>query len=179
MRIGLTALVAAILTGYAVSSAHAQEPSFVDRLELNPDETCSAGAPEAGAVVALALRGARGDNYVRTGNADVPRLAVRGPVTDAFGVLQIIETATDGAVAIYSPAHTRFLMLDENTRVLAQAEPVAAVPFVLEATGDGYFRIRLAGHQVWMRMNVNGYLDFRTRDVNAAAQFCAQSVVSD
>ena len=177
MRYSLAALFAGLLA--ALFMAQAQEPSFVDRLVLDPGETCSGGAPEPGAVVALALRGARGSHYVVAGNLDVARLAVRGPVTDALGVFQVLETATEGAIALYSIGHSKFLDLDANTRIFAQAEPAAAVPFVLEETGDGYFRIRLAGHQVWMRMNENGYLDFRTRNLDAAVQFCAQPVIGD
>ena len=157
----------------------AQEPTFADRLSLDPAETCSSGAPGPDDVVALALRGAKGENYVVAGNSETARLAVRGPATTAFSVFEITETATENTVAIHSLGHLKFLSLDSEARVFAQAEPAQAVPFVFEETEGGYFRIRLHGHQVWLRMNQNGYLDFRTRDPQTAAQFCAQNVVSD
>lgn len=156
----------------------AQELTFADRLTLDPGETCSAGAPVAGAIVALALRGAKGENYVLAGNPESPRLAVRGPARTAFSVFEITGTATENTVAMHSMGHLKFLSLDSEARVFAAAEPAQAVPFVFEETGDGYFRIRLHAHPVWLRMNQNGYLDFRTRDVSAAAQFCAQNVVA-
>lgn len=162
----------------ACGSVKAQERSFVDRLTLDPEETCSTGAPGPGDVVALALRGAKGENYAVVGR-EAPRLAVRGPATTAFSVFEITGTATENTVAIHSLGHLKFLSLDSEARVFAAAEPAQAVPFVFEETGDGYFRIRLHAYPVWLRMNQNGYLDFRTRDVAAAAQFCAQTVVSD
>jgi hypothetical protein len=162
-----------------VWQAGAQEPSFVDRLTLDPNETCSSGAPEPGDIVALALRGGKGRHYAVAGGNEVARLAMRGPATTAYSVFEITETAVDDTVAIHSLGHMKFLSVDSEARVQARAEPQQAVPFVFEETDDGYFRIRLHARPLWLRMNQNGYLDFRARDAGSATQFCAQPVASD
>ncbi len=171
--------LAAVLSVSVVGQAGAQEPTFVDRLVLDPQETCSGGAPEPGDIVALALRGARGRNYAVAAGNETARLAMRGPATTAYSVFEITDTAVENTVAIHSLGHMKFLSLDSDARVQARAEPQQAVQFIFEETDSGYFRIRLHAHPLWLRMNLNGYLDFRARDAGSATQFCAQPVASD
>jgi hypothetical protein len=184
-RVGGRGRLARVLSASAVLSASvfwqasAQEPSFVDRLVLDPQETCSGGTPEPGDIVALALRGAKGRNYAIVGGNEVARLAMRGPATTAYSVFEITDTAVENTVAIRSLGHVKFLSVDSEARVQARAEPQQAVPFIFEETDNGYFRIRLHARPIWLSMNQNGYLDFRGRDAGSAAQFCAQPVTSD
>jgi hypothetical protein len=175
-----TAVVVAAALAQSGANAQPQEKAderpFVERLVLNPQETCSKGAPGPGETVALSLRGAKGLNYMRAAPSDEARVAVRGPASSAFSVFQITETATPKAVAFLNVGKAKFLQLDDRKRVAATAEPASAASFVFEETGDGYVRIRQAGQSAWMQMNVNGYLDFRARSAQAAVQFCVQPV---
>ncbi|GGD11932.1 hypothetical protein [Aquisalinus flavus] len=164
---------------FLFASTAAGQDSFRDKLVLDPDETCSTGVPAAGDIIALALRGAKGKNYVRAGNQDVPRLAVRGAVTDEYSIFRFVQAATEDTVALFSFGHEQFVLMDEETRLFAQAEGKAALLMSLEDTGDGYFRIKLDGYPFWMGMNANGYLDFRARSTDNAVTFCAQLIAAE
>lgn len=159
-------------------AAHPQE-TFKDRLQLDPNETCSAGVPEPGDVVALALKGAKGRNYAIAGNSETARLAIRGEASSLFSVFQVLPAAEEGSVALYSLGHQRFVMMDDKTRLFATSGPESALLFELEDASDGYVRIKVHGYPTWMRMNVNGYLDFRSKQAEAATSFCAQIVTAD
>lgn len=159
-----------------IKTAAASQESFEDTLVLNPDETCSVGVPASGDVIALALRGAKGRNYVRAGSAEVPRMAVRGRPSDAFSVFQFVEGPDGNAVALYSLGHQKYVAMDDRTRLFANAEASGALLFQLEDTGEGYVRLKLNDFAFWMNMNPNGYLSFRGRQPEDAAEFCAQIV---
>ncbi|MEO0550809.1 MAG: hypothetical protein AAFZ91_12895 [Pseudomonadota bacterium] len=159
-------------------SAQADQ-TFQDRLDLNVEESCSAGMPEPGDVVALALRGAKGKHYVRAGSAEKPRLAIRGEVSSLYSVFQIEPTETENAVAFYNLGQQAYVLMDEDTRLFANAQPTSALLFDLEAAQDGYVRIKVHGYASWVRMNANGYLYLRARQEDAATQFCAQGIATE
>ncbi|MGC6498985.1 MAG: hypothetical protein ACON4C_02240 [Henriciella sp.] len=161
-----------------VLTAQSQE-TFKDRLQLNPNETCSTGVPEPGDVVAFALKGAKGRNYAIAGNSETARLAIRGEANSVFNVFQVLPAAEEGSVALYSLGHQQFVTMDDKTRLFATSGPESALLFQLEDASEGYFRIKVHGYPTWMRMNVNGYLDFRSKQAEAATSFCAQIVTSD
>ena len=173
------ALIAGTFAIASISSGATAQETFKDKLVLSPEETCATGVPEAGDVVALALKGAKGRNYAIAGNSEKPRLAIRGEAKTIFSVFQFVPTATENAVAVYSLGHEKYVLMDEKTRLFATAEPASALLFELEQASEGYFRIKVHGYQSWMRMNTNGYLDFRAKQQEAATIFCAQAVASD
>ncbi len=183
MQLGAPALTPALALAFAglviLSSPAQSQVPFADQLVLDPQETCSTGIPEEAAVVALALRGAKDKNYLLAGRNEIARLAVRGPASDAYSVFQITGTASAGAMAFFGLGHERFVQIGERSRVFASAEAAGASLFVLEDAGQGYFRVRQQGSQIWMRMNANGYLDFNARSAAEAVNFCAQKVAAN